>query len=697
MDIPLGVPWPDPEVNSIGYMPFKWRFYATGNQLWNEPMVADPILFEMERAFQRERFWAFLWNKVFTKPVKIERGFGFMSPNTTRGGHLALAADNPKDDFSAIVTKMLLEGQTLHWNERYQTPERLKRWVGHGDWNYGRKFDEITARLALGPGMGNMPSLETMTLKDVRAIKGTAAIDAMTNKSVYAVGFKNDKLTAQQRGEHDYDKVAEENGGEEFKTKLKSNWDMFSKKYDKYGAVRTLMLDWGIAHMFDTRIMAPPSMAAHIAEGMTSFQLWRKWNIRPDVMERVGYMAPIMGELLMCKYKADNGVFETALKDQGVVNTFARSFLEYFGYTVLPQWKLVDKMIIDFTNGKGEEEAIGSQIQKLCDMVQQQPIVDWLFTHIRFKNAQMRIVDYSNATDEQKTLLDQYREKLNIPSMAQKQENLKYWESLWNKFGDMEPAALKAEIDKIEGQIKSATYEARYIGDHNYEEDLRRYYQKMYQVYNSKLGIKTDTKMKNNIGVAYMTDKFEDNGKSPEQIREEERKKDEEEQRQIDEQRKKDAEEAQKRLAEEAKRQEEIKIAEAKIKEMEAIRKQEQAYETILEKMVADPKSVSEKELNSLGDDVKNLKQEAENRISQLPREERELKLALIRGDHLSEKTFSEVKETAIGLHGNLQAYIEEVNKIPVGNIMAIQKPPGGSGEYRIPMADPDSVDMADD
>lgn len=114
-------------------------------------------------------------------------------------------------------------------------------------------------------------------------------------------------------------------------------------------------------------------------------------------------MTPIIGELLMYKYKVDNGVFETALKDQGVVNTFARSFLEYFGYIVLPQWKLVDKMIIDFTNGKGEEESIGKQISKLTEMFNWRTIVDWLFTHIRFKNAQMRIVDYSNATDEQKT------------------------------------------------------------------------------------------------------------------------------------------------------------------------------------------------------------------------------------------------------------------------------------------------------
>ena len=48
------------------------------------------------------------------------------------------------------------------------------------------------------------------------------------------------------------------------------------------------------------------------------------------------------------------------------------------------------------------------------------------------------------------------------------------------------------------------------------------------------------------------------------------------------------------------------------------------------------------------------MKQEAENRISNLPREEREMKLALIRGDKISEKTFAEVKATAVGLHGSL-------------------------------------------
>lgn len=81
----------------------------------------------------------------------------------------------------------------------------------------------------------------------------------MEKRSVYQVGFSNNDLSEERRGVHDYDKLAEENGGEEWKAKLKSNWELFTKKYDKYGVVRTLMLDWGISHLFDSRIMSPPS------------------------------------------------------------------------------------------------------------------------------------------------------------------------------------------------------------------------------------------------------------------------------------------------------------------------------------------------------------------------------------------------------------------------------------------------------
>lgn len=180
------------------------------------------------------------------------------------------------------------------------------------------------------------------------------------------------------------------------------------------------------------------------------------------------------------------------------------------------------------------------------------------------------------------------------------------------------------------------------------------------------------------------------------EIEEEKKKQAAEEAKRKAEQEAKEKAEKEKKLKEEAKRKEALAIAQAKIKAMEAIRKQEENYEAILQKMISDPGKVTDKELKSLGDEVKNLKQEAENQIAKLPREERELKLALIRGDKISEKTFSEIKETAIGLHGNLQEYIDEVNKIPVGSVLAIENMPGGNAPQPVKMQDSDSVDLGD-
>lgn len=180
------------------------------------------------------------------------------------------------------------------------------------------------------------------------------------------------------------------------------------------------------------------------------------------------------------------------------------------------------------------------------------------------------------------------------------------------------------------------------------------------------------------------------------EIEEEKRKREAKEAARKAEEERKAKEEREKKLKEEAKRKEELVIAEAKIKAAEAIRKQEQNYETILGKLIEDPGKVTDKDLKSLGDDVNNIKQEAENRIAKLPREERELKLALIRGDKISEKTFTEVKETAVGLHGNLQEYVEEVNKIPVGSAMMIQNTPAPPQDNPVRMQDSDAVDLGD-
>ena len=97
-------------------------------------------------------------------------------------------------------------------------------------------------------------------------------------------------------------------------------------------------------------------------------------------------------------------------------------------------------------------------------------------------------------------------------------------------------------------------------------------------------------------------------------------------------------------MREEKKRAQELAIARAIQANAEAVKSYEEKYQRILNNMVAGDKEVSEEELKSLGKDAENLRQEAENKIESLPREEREVRLALIRGDKVSNKTFAEIK-----------------------------------------------------
>ena len=285
---------------------------------------------------------------------------------------------------------------------------------------------------------------------------------------------------------------------------------------------------------------------------------------------------------------------------------------------------------------------------------------------------------------------------MGIPDAKGKDDILNQWYGVVGRIGTLSDEELDVTIKTLRAYLTKAEFEARYTGDYVYFKQLAHYWELLEKEKQERLDRQySGTKIVKKPGEV-ATKVLEPPPKTMSEMEEERRKAAEEEAKRKAEQEKKEKEEREKKLKEEAKRKEELAITQAKIKAMEAIRKQEENYEAILQKMISDPGKVTDKELKSLGDEVKNLKQEAENQIAKLPREERELKLALIRGDKISEKTFSEIKETAVGLHGNLQEYIDEVNKIPVGSVMAIQNSPSMDAPQPVRMQDSDSVDLGD-
>lgn len=465
----------------------------------------------------------------------------------------------------------------------------------------------------------------------------------------------------------------------------------------KYGTIRNLMFDAGLFELL-TRgtIMNTVGSVVPVLEWMVKKGLMpgkKSWlgvdNALSDLMQNFFEFAGIKGY--------DWNKVKTSKK---VLAGFAQSFLEYFKFKFLPVWNWIEGLLSkDISNQTpGTEKVLRRALIKLHETILPKNIFKFMLQHLRFPTMQVNLIDYSNADAQGKKKIDEYKAKLGIPSLAEKEGILGQWSSIWGKIGQMPDAALETSIEKLKAQIQKAEFEARFTGDYTYFKQLKQYWTKMHDERNKRLTeqIQGNKVVKKAGDIQQSTKIVEPPPKSLAEIEEERRKRAEEEERQRAEQERKEKEEREKKLKEEAKRKEALAIANAKIKAMEAIRKQEENYEAILQKMIGDPGKVTDKELKSLGDEVNNLKQEAENQIAKLPRDERELKLALIRGDKLSEKTFSEVKETAVGLHGNLQEYVEEVNKIPVGGAMLVQNTPAPPQDNPVRMQDSDAVDLGD-
>ena len=135
--------------------------------------------------------------------------------------------------------------------------------------------------------------------------------------------------------------------------------------------------------------------------------------------------------------------------------------------------------------------------------------------------------------------------------------------------------------------------EARYTGDKKYFNKFYGYLKIVMQEKNRRYQLKAEGKriVKSVGGVEQVVIPTPEEREAMEA----EKKRQEEEQRQKEEEEKrKKEEEEKKRLEAEAKRKEQLVIAEAQLKAAEELRKQEQLYENVLQKMITDPGSVTD-------------------------------------------------------------------------------------------------------
>jgi hypothetical protein len=706
-DIPFGQP-AAAEVDSIGFMPFKW--IQKGVQI-----CVHPIKYELARAKAIRDIYA-----RYLKELE----------DTYKG------SENADNSTAKWYTQCWTE-----WNYAIGK-HNIGEYENEDDVLFKDRFGKFLKKLRAGQIQGKDNNLETakgqaqgwlaetaqgvldsagISGKEAGVVLGAGAYFGVAGAATAYVAIKGihaaKKVAKNVNRILDYDKATDGVNGELADDKNLGWWERtkrFAKRQlrkaqalatinewrgtvasgVKYGDVRDFWLDSGALDLFaNNSIMGTAGAAIPLIDFLVGRGILPKAP-KADKANRIHDLMHWFFE----KAGIKGYTWKQVMGDEVSQAGFAQVFLEYLRYKVLPQWNNVEKLLSDEITYKTQDtqKKLLKGVVTLNTLMSQKGIFDFMYKHLRFPNMQVKLIDYSNASRSDRDKLDKYREAMGIPDAKGKDSILKMLQGKWDKIGSMSDENLDKFINTLKGLMQKAEFEARFSGDYTYLKQLKQYWDRLEKEKQARLDQQASgDKIVKKPG-EIPTKVLEPPPKTMAEIEEEKRKAAEEEEKRKAEQEKKEKEEREKKLKEEAKRKEELAIAQAKIKAMEAIRKQEENYEAILQKMIADPGKVTDKELKSLGDEVKNLKQEAENQIAKLPRDERELKLALIRGDKISEKTFSEIKETAIGLHGNLQEYINEVNQIPVGSVLAIQNTPSVNQPQAVRMQDSDSVDLGD-
>ena len=135
---------------------------------------------------------------------------------------------------------------------------------------------------------------------------------------------------------------------------------------------------------------------------------------------------------------------------------------------VIPAWNKTETLLhnlFSFYGSKDKKEklklALTKQIYNLNKLFTQKSIVDFIYDHLRFPNMKVNVIDYSNATNEQKKQIDEYRKKLGIPDDEEKKKILKQL----NRLDEIkESDKIMAEMKELRKMINKAKFEARFTG-----------------------------------------------------------------------------------------------------------------------------------------------------------------------------------------------------------------------------------------
>ena len=326
-----------------------------------------------------------------------------------------------------------------------------------------------------------------------------------------------------------------------------------SPNMSKFNMLQQIMWALDLDKFFnkDGLIMGPINATSWILESLRGSEIleFGVVNANEDSMSRWGGLYNLLIWVLDSNgWKANDTVKKELLsgRDPSFPTAVARVFLDYFGYIVMPKWGKVENLFNEFLADPAgtDEKPLLSAISDVFAVLNKQKILDFIFDHLRFPNALIKLIDYSTEglTEEQRKELDKYREKMGIPTPQKKKERIGQLEKIFSGLKSSSPDQLKSVLLSLADELKMADYEASYTHDGSYLEQLKKYYKHFWAAYKSKTRATDD---ESPVRMTLLGETKVLPTKSPEQERQEEEKRRMDELKKQEEQQKKDAEAAQ--------------------------------------------------------------------------------------------------------------------------------------------------------
>ena len=232
-----------------------------------------------------------------------------------------------------------------------------------------------------------------------------------------------------------------------------------------YGDIRDFWFSSGANKLFAHDALVNAKAAAAPLLDVLMINNGKK-HIWPNAWKIVKGIEPIM--YLMKNYfytmniKANT---KNLFRDSQAKAAFSQVFLEYFMYYVYPRWCKLERILSDLiTNVGAAGDSWGDVLNKglgkvakgaslLAYHMRWKVFANYLHEHLRFPNMTINLMDYPDVErrgdDEGKKKLDEYREKMGLPTLDKKTSVLKMIRGLWNKISEMSDGALQLNIKSI--------------------------------------------------------------------------------------------------------------------------------------------------------------------------------------------------------------------------------------------------------